>query len=635
MGLYRQRDGILGDIVDSSPTWVGPPSSAFAQLWADRLYPGTSMPENSGTQSYQQFIAAQQTRLNVVYVGANDGFLHGFRTGSFDSNGNFVSTGNDGQEVVAYIPGTALASTASSTAAGGCTNNMTTQTVVQNIHGVTPAVTATPPAVSYPECLENTLDYSDPQYGHNFFVDATPGTGDLFFGGTWHTWLVGGLGAGGAAIYALDITNPTNFSETNASSVVIGEWNPATISCSNSSGGANGGTACGNNLGNTFGTPLIRRLHNGNWAAIFGNGFGSQSGDAGIYVMSIDINSGAQTFYYLSTNTAGQNNGIAYVSAVDLDGDHVSDYVYAGDLLGNVWRFDLTGSTASSWAAASSPLFTTQAGQPITTAVLGVSTTVTSLLPRLMIEFGTGQRIQLTNQGPATYAPAQQSLYGVWDWNMSAWNALSPSSTYASLSDAASGLATPYTATAANLTAQTLTANPANSDVDGTNVAVCWQGDASCTTGGTFGWYANLVNNTAATTNPPAPAVYEQIIYSPVFVQGAFVVNSTVPAGNIPSTCQNNTDEGYTYALAVANGGVFTNTFPTFSVNGTVISDSIEAGVNLNMTGSVSVVWSGSASSSQGNLTLIGQTISGKGVTIPPSLPSTTQAKRLTWVERR
>ncbi len=145
IGLYRDRDAVLGDIVDSSPAWVGPPSSPYTQIWQDRLYPGTPMPENSGTQSYLQFVSAEQTRLNVVYVGANDGFLHGFRTGSFDVNGNFVAnatTPNDGQEVLAYMPGTVLASAATPTAVGACTSNATTQTIVQNIHGVTPAVGA-------------------------------------------------------------------------------------------------------------------------------------------------------------------------------------------------------------------------------------------------------------------------------------------------------------------------------------------------------------------------------------------------------------------------------------------------------------------------------------------------------------
>ena len=114
---------------------------------------------------------------------------------------------------------------------------------MQNIHGVTPAVGANA------ACRGTTsLDFSNPHYGHNFFVDATPGTGDLFYGGQWHTWLVGGLGAGGAAIFALDVTDPTNFTESNAASLVIGEWTPANIICVSNA-------TCGNSLGNTYGTP--------------------------------------------------------------------------------------------------------------------------------------------------------------------------------------------------------------------------------------------------------------------------------------------------------------------------------------------------------------------------------------------
>ena len=350
-GLYRARDAILGDIVDSSPVWVGPPSSPYTAMWQDRLY-GTAMPENTGTQNYVQFSATEQTRLNVVYVGSDDGFLHGFRAGSFSATGAFVAnatTPNDGKEVLAYMPGSMLASAALASAGGGCTNDATTQTVVQGIHGVTPAVGANA------ECTEPVLDYSHPQYGHNFFVDATPGTGDLFYNGTWHSWLVGGLGVGGQAIYALDITNPS-FSEGGASSTVIGEWNSGSITCANVPN-------CGQSLGNTFGTPVIRRLHSGNWALIFGNGFGSQSGDAGIFVMLVNPSSatGAVTFYYLSTarGSASNPNGIAYVTPADLDGDHITDYVYAGDLLGNVWRFDLTSTTPSAWQVTSTPVFST------------------------------------------------------------------------------------------------------------------------------------------------------------------------------------------------------------------------------------------------------------------------------------
>jgi type IV pilus assembly protein PilY1 len=612
VGLYRARDGILGDIVDSSPNWVGPPSLPYTVTWRDRLSPATAMPENSGTQTYVQFTAAEQTRLNVVYVGANDGLLHGFRAGSFDVKGNFVAnstTPNDGQEVLAYMPGSTLVSAALPSATGGCTNNANTQTLVQGIHGVTPAVGTNA------ECTEPLLDYSNAQYGHNFFVDATPGSGDLFYGGQWHTWLAGGLGVGGAAIYALDVTNPSgaNFTESNAASIVIGEWNAGSISCANVSN-------CGNNLGNTFGTPQIRRLHNGNWAVIFGNGFGSVSGDAGIYVMSIDNSSGTATFYYLSTNTAG-GNGIAYVTPADLDGDHITDYVYAGDLNGNVWRFDLTSNNPTNWAAASTPLFTTQSGQPITTQLLVISSNVSGSLPRLLIEFGTGQRTQLTNLSPVQYASGTQSLYGVWDWNLSGWNTLAPGSAYSSLAATtpATGLSSPYTLTASNLQSQTLTPISSNGVVEGTNVAVCWQGGAACGSGNNqFGWYANL------------PSSSEQIIFNPVFFQGAIIVNSTVPANNVATSCTSNLDTGYTYALAVANGGVFTNTFPTYTKNGTVITDAIAAGVATNATGSAYIV-----TTAQGTANIVYQTISGTPGAQEINIPGNTKAKRLTWIEHR
>jgi type IV pilus assembly protein PilY1 len=685
VGLYRARDTIVGDIVDSSPVWVGPPSSPYTSSWRDRLYgtSGSAMPENAtGSQTYLQFSAAKQTRLNVVYVGSNDGFLHGFRAGSFLSTGAFVSTGNDGQEVLAYMPGATLSSAALGSAGGGCTNAATTQTVVQGIHGVTPAIGANP------ECVMPLLDYANPQYAHNFFVDATPGTGDLFYGNAWHTWLVGGLGAGGQAIFALDITDPSNFAESNASGpsgVVVGEWNSASITCANA-------PTCGQNLGNTFGTPQVRRLHNGNWAVIFGNGFGSTTGDAGIYVMSIDATSGAQTFYYLSTGTSGAN-GIAYVTPFDMDGDHITDYVYAGDLYGNLWRFDLTSNNPGSWGVLGSPLFTTQfqssslttnadvpsgnvlmfaavsgvaigqavsgtgiapgtyvqsvvgstvnltqavsadvpsgtaitfsGNQPITSYVLPVSTTITGGAPRVMLEFGTGARTQLTNLAPVQYASGVQTMYGIWDWNLSGWNSLAPGAVHQSLAAtaAATGLASPYTLSYSNLTQQTLTVN-GNGTVDGTNVTVCWQGSSTCVgTNNLFGWYENL------------PSSGEQIIYNPVFQSGAFQVNSVVPANNIATSCSSNQDTGYTYQLAVINGGVFTNTFPKYTTPGTttVITDAIEAGVQTNATGSVYNVTSAGGTTAY----IVYQTISGSPSIQQINIPSNTKSKRLTWIEQR
>ena len=104
-------------------------------------------------------------------------------------------------------------------------------------------------------------------------------TSTIFTTGSLAHLARGGLGPGGNAIYALDITDPTQFSESNATTVVLGEWGrPATITARRTMPTA---ATSGQHLR----VPVMRRLHNGNWGVIFGNGFGSATGDAGIFVM--------------------------------------------------------------------------------------------------------------------------------------------------------------------------------------------------------------------------------------------------------------------------------------------------------------------------------------------------------------
>lgn len=599
VGTFRARDSVLGDIVDSSPTWVGPPDAPYASVWKDQLNGSASMAENTGTQSYSQFISAAQTRLNVVYAGANDGLLHGFRAGSFDANNNFVNnslTPNDGQEVLAYMPGAVLVNTVPVTAS--------------SIRGVVNNTVSSPATVR-----DTTLDYSSAQYGHAFFVDATPDQDDLFYGGKWHTWLVGGLGAGGAAIYALDVTDPTTFSEggSNPGNIVIGEWNPATISCANVS-------TCGSSLGSTYGVPVIRRLHNGNWAAIFGNGFGSVNGDAGIFIMTVDATSGARTFYYLSTGNSGpsQNNGISYVSPADLDGDHVVDFVYAGDLQGNIWRFDLTSSNPASWAVGSSPLFTAPSGQPITTKLLLALVPDTMSGPRLMIDFGTGRKFPQTNTTAQTYATGTQSLYGIWDWNMagSNWNSKS------GVTQQLASLTGSHSITTGTLATQTFS-SPAAGVRDVTANNVCWSGSSTCPSGNTqFGWQISL------------PGAGEQVVFNPLLFQSAFIVNTTIPANNSPLSCAAAIDTGFTVAISVSTGGVIPNFFKNYN-------DTSAAGSQTNGTGTPFVVTAG------GNAFLLTQT-NGQGCKTCPipckpgdktcSAPTPLNGptgKRLTWIQRR
>jgi type IV pilus assembly protein PilY1 len=625
VGPFRPRVSVLGDIIDSSPTPVGPPTLPYAPTWSDFLITAPNLPENAG-QSYPQYATAQAGRLNVVYAGANDGLLHGFRSGSFQ-NGNFVSnasTPNDGYEVLAYMPGAVLQSAGAG--AGGCTNLNTDGSVVENIHGVTPAIGANA------RCVQPALDYSNIQYGHNFFVDGTPGNGDLFYGGVWHTWLVGGMGPGGAAIYALDVTNPTtSFTEGNAASVVVGEWTSTTLNCTNVSG-------CGANLGNTYGTPQIRRFHNGMWGAVFGNGFGSSTGDAGIFIMTVDPNSGARTFYYLSAGQAGKADGIAYTSPADIDGDHIVDYIYAGDLLGNIWRFDVTSNNPTLWAlsATGQPLFTTPSGQPITTQVVPLVTTQTTSLPRVMVDFGTGRQMPLTNSSPTTYATGNEALYGIWDWNMSSWNAKS-SQQFASLP-------VPQSVSTANLVQQTVLGTYASGGGNQfrtiSSNPVCWSGSTTCssTANNQFGWYLGL------------PGANEQIIFNPSLQLGVFLVNSTIPPVTSPFQCLATVATGWTFGISPSNGGTFaTSTFADTVTNFQTYNNQVVGAESTNGTGSTSVVLAGghsyvvmqtSAPGSSGGTSGSGSSSSGGSGTSSPgtALPfngPNPHSSRVTWVERR
>lgn len=695
---YRARASVLGDIVDSSPTWVGPPVASYPNTWTDK-YQGGTMPENSG-QTYGAFSTQEMSRTNVVYAGANDGFLHGFRSGYYDSSGNYVGTGsgasfvgtlNDGAELLAYMPGYVI-------------NHIQTASSANN--------------------------YSDPQYGHQFEVDATPGTGDVFYYGGWHTILVGGLGAGGAGIFALDITNPENssittdptfstptFSTTGTSSggttnpanarVVIGDWStttttttttPApvcttthkikycttptpvtttattsTLICTHTTSTVNTAANCGLNLGNTYGTPQIRRFHNGQWGAVFGNGFGSSSGDAGIYVMLLDGSTGAPTFYYLSAGKPGTADGIGYVSAADLDGDHITDYAYAGDLLGNIWRFDLTSTDPTLWAVTSIPIYTTATGQPITSK-LSVISVLSTPARRVVIAFGTGREMPLTNTAAATYAMSQQSLYGIWDWNLATWNSKSTSQyailPYGGVAAPTSGL-TAGSVTPSNLQAQSMTTYTIGG-VDYrtvTNNTVCWAGTTGCSSA-QYGWYLPLTTgyanssdvNLPLSSNTTSPAVYEQIIYNPILVGDTFIVNTVIPSAASLINCFSVSAGGFTMAIDPGTGGSFAK--PVIMPPSTPVGDPTNYnGVGVGGTGSGFVVTTTPACTGTGctsctgtgctppctgpactppppctpgtNNFIVTQTVIGTPTTVKFNPQCNTVGTRQTWIQRR
>jgi type IV pilus assembly protein PilY1 len=446
--------------------------------------------------------------------------------------------------------------------------------------------------------------------------------------------------------------------------VVKGEWSTVTGTSTSTSHGVttttttlvsttmncvnDGTTACGNNLGNTYGIPQIRRFHNGSWGAVFGNGFSSVSGDAGIYVMLVNPASttGTVTFYYLSTGqgSATNPNGIAYVTAADLDGDHITDYVYAGDLLGNVWRFDLTSTSPSSWAVTSTPVFTTPSGQPITTKLSVISAAGTgSANPRILIEFGTGRQTPITNSAAGTYSTTTQALYGIWDWNMSAWNTLSTVQDYATLSSHAAISGTSLLQVQTITSTATATMTGTGSDYRTVSSSpVCYADVSGCTQ---FGWYLNLVSGNAYPLDPALPQtgnaayaanpmVYEQVIFSPVVESGAFIVNTTIPPATAPTMCFSSPASGWTMALNPTTGGAFTNAFFGDS-NGNFLttafggSPAAVSGIALGGTGSPSLVQSGTQSY------VVTQTVSGTGALVRNFPQGNNQGKRLTWIQKR
>ena len=586
-GPFRTRTRVLGDVMNSSPTWVGFPQLPYSGPWKDLIRPAVTPAEGT---TYQGYRTSKATRTNVVYVGSNGGMLHGFRAGAYDAGGNFdTSALNDGRELIAYMPAA----------------------VVSTIHTTDP-----------------NFDYASTRYSHNAYVDATVGTGDLFYNGAWHTWVAGGLGGGGSqtgvtgdrtsiakgAFYVLDVTDPSSFSEANAASLVVTEINSdSAVACTNYSGVA----PCWSNLGNTYGTPLIRRLHDGRWAVIFGNGLNSPTGVAGIYIMAVGSD-GSRSYHFLSTGEgpavdgAGAivaRNGIVNVASADLDGDHITDYLYAGDALGNLWRFDLTSANPSNWVVRTAPLFSS-GGAPITTRPTVSAVPDENGVTRVMLGFGTGQVLPQTVKSAAQPSTGPHSLYGVWDPDMAAWNALG-SEQYASL-------ASITTIVPSQLQAQTITevADP-TAVSEGMRVMsrnpVCWKGGSGCGSDDRLGWSVAL------------PGVGEQIIYNPVISDGVFVVNTAIPATENRLTCSSTRQTGYTMALEPDTGGALPK---SYFQNYASQHDGAVGGLKFSGVGTATFVATGIGRY------MVTQTVQGSAAGTPVMNPSGS-GRRLTWSRMR
>ncbi|WP_281646621.1 PilC/PilY family type IV pilus protein [Parendozoicomonas sp. Alg238-R29] len=325
---FRDKASKLGDIVHSDPVYVGAPSALL---------------NDSGYQSFKNNYA---TRTPMVYVGANDGMLHGFHA-------------ETGQEVLGFVP----------------------HTLVSKLHHL-----------------------ADPNYNHKYYVNGSITVGDVCAGTpscNWKSLLVSGLRSGGKGIFALNVTDPSLFSETQASNIFQWEFNSENDA----------------DMGFSFSRPLIVKLPTGRWGVITANGYDSTNGKAVLFILDAQTGEPIAGGGKIDTGANG-SNGLSSPTAVDTDQDGDVDFVYAGDLKGNLWKFDLRSSNAANWGVAYSssgnplPLFTAGAGKQITTAPeVGHHPTETGFI----IYFGSGQYMEVDDN--QVLGEPTQGFFGIWDDN--------------------------------------------------------------------------------------------------------------------------------------------------------------------------------------------------------------------------
>jgi type IV pilus assembly protein PilY1 len=346
---------------------------ANANIWQTR--PPERM--DFGHPGHAKFRADHSKRETMLYVGANDGMLHAF-------------SAQDGHERMAYVP-----------------------------KGV----------------YAQLLGYTRPDYGHRYFVDGQAFTGDADLSGNgmasnagappdWHTVLVGALGGGGRGYFVLDVTDPAT------------SFQPAGVLLDRSfSGTGMAPDEASKDIGHIYAEPVVSpvdaglskqivKLNNGRWAAVMGNGVNSANERPVLLIQYLD---GAREWLGIVAHAAtGQSNGLSAPRLLDVNGDGKMDVAYAGDLQGNLWKFNLTNADATRWGvsdwsgggklcrdAACTPLFTARDAsipatpQPIVTAPMVMS----HPMGGVQILFGTGRNLEEADRA----STRTQSVYSVWD----------------------------------------------------------------------------------------------------------------------------------------------------------------------------------------------------------------------------
>lgn len=229
---------------------------------------------------------------------------------------------------------------------------------------------------------------------HKFLDDGQIGIFDAQISGAWKTLALGGTGSGGRSFYALQLYDAA------AGNSIKALWDiraPDTASTAN----------VYNDLGYAYAKPDVARLPDGRWAAFIGNGYGSNTGVAALYIVDITDGSLIKKIVVDSTETT---NGLSSVK-LTVNASNVVQAAYGGDLKGRMWKFDLSSTTIASWGVAFSgkPLFT--APGTTTQAITAQPFIIANATSGYMIYFGTGKFNEVVDK--TTVDP--QGFYAIWD----------------------------------------------------------------------------------------------------------------------------------------------------------------------------------------------------------------------------
>ncbi len=237
-----------------------------------------------------------------------------------------------------------------------------------------------------------------PSYSHEYYVDGDLNIGDARLG-SWKTVLVGSPGAGGKGVFALDVSSPAAFDADDLM------WELT--------------SADNDNIGQSIGRVEIIRGEDNNWYAAFGNGFNSVNGNPAL--MLVDLGTGLVVGEIQADDGGDFSNGLGQIVGLDLDFNGKVDTIYGGDYRGNVWKFDLSGSSSASWGVAfgaggATPLFTATDRDGNPQPVTGGFEIATGPENGVLLYFGSGSYF-LTGDSSVDADPPVMTLYGVLDRN--------------------------------------------------------------------------------------------------------------------------------------------------------------------------------------------------------------------------